>query len=135
MLQLSVGGRRKTPSRKLSGLQTREGGDSEEEVAEDTQDYNGEGVLFQPHHSRHVLRGGFPRQDRGTAAAAPDTSDGSGRFRCNGTQGPFGINPTRTEDNRSVSTGLKCKQFASRQNVESSSNGSTADYDKLIVLS
>jgi hypothetical protein len=31
----------KTPSRKLSGLQTRGRGDAEEEVAEDTQDYNG----------------------------------------------------------------------------------------------
>jgi hypothetical protein len=36
VLHLSVGGRRKTPSSKLSGLQTREGGDAEEEVAEDT---------------------------------------------------------------------------------------------------
>jgi hypothetical protein len=36
MLQLSFVGRRKTPSRKLSGVQKREGGDAEEEVAEDT---------------------------------------------------------------------------------------------------
>jgi hypothetical protein len=37
VLQMSVGGRRKTPSRKLSGLQTREERDAEEEeVAEDT---------------------------------------------------------------------------------------------------
>jgi hypothetical protein len=36
MLQLSVGGRRKTPSLKLSELQTRGGGDAEEEVAEVT---------------------------------------------------------------------------------------------------
>jgi hypothetical protein len=42
------------------------------------QDYNGEGVLFKIHHSRHILRGGAPRQDRGTAAAS-DTSVGSGR--------------------------------------------------------
>jgi hypothetical protein len=34
MLQLSVGGRRKPPSRKLSGLQPIEGRDAEEEVAE-----------------------------------------------------------------------------------------------------
>jgi hypothetical protein len=33
MLQLSVGRRGKTLSRKLSGLQTHEGGDAEEEVA------------------------------------------------------------------------------------------------------
>jgi hypothetical protein len=41
MLQLSVGGRRKPTSRKLSGLQTRE-----VRYAENTQDYNGKGVLF-----------------------------------------------------------------------------------------
>jgi hypothetical protein len=45
MLQLPVGGGRKTPSRQLSGLQTREG-DAGKEVAEDTQIYNGKGVLF-----------------------------------------------------------------------------------------
>jgi hypothetical protein len=46
MLQLSVGGRRKTPFPKLSGLQTCEGGDAEEEVAEDTYNYNGKLDLF-----------------------------------------------------------------------------------------
>jgi hypothetical protein len=46
LLQLSVGVRRETPSRKLSGLQTREGGDVEKEVEEDTQDYNRKGVLL-----------------------------------------------------------------------------------------
>jgi hypothetical protein len=60
----------KPPNRQLSGLQTRVGGAAEKEVAEDTQDYNGKGVLFQPHHSRRVLRGGAPRQDRGTAGAS-----------------------------------------------------------------
>jgi hypothetical protein len=55
MLQLSFGERRKTTSRQLLGLQTR-GGDAEKEVTEDTLDYNGNGVLFQPHHSSRVLR-------------------------------------------------------------------------------
>jgi hypothetical protein len=36
MLQLSVGGSRKTLFRKLSGMQTRKGGDAQEEVEEDT---------------------------------------------------------------------------------------------------
>jgi hypothetical protein len=63
MLQLSAGGRRK-PQSPLSGLQTREGGD-EKYVAEDTQDYIGEGVIFQPHNSSHVPRGGAPSKDRG----------------------------------------------------------------------
>jgi hypothetical protein len=90
MLQVSVGGRRKPPFLKLTGLQTRESGDTEREVAEDSQDYNGKGVLFQPHNSRHVLLGGAPRQDRGTAAAS-DTSGGSGRSRHNGTQSPCGL--------------------------------------------
>jgi hypothetical protein len=70
MLQLPDGGMRKTPSRQLLGMQTREGGGTEKEVAEDTQDCNGKGVLLQPHHSRRVLRGGAPRQDRGTAAGS-----------------------------------------------------------------
>jgi hypothetical protein len=91
MLQLLVGGRRKTPSRQLSGLQTREGGDAEKAVPEDIQDYNRKGVLFQPHHSRYVLRGGALRQERGTAAAS-DTSDG--RSHQNGTQGTCGFTPT-----------------------------------------
>jgi hypothetical protein len=104
MLQLSVGGRRKPPSRQLSGLQTREGGDAEKEVAEDIQVYNGKGVLFQPHHSERVLRGGAPRKDRGTAATS-DTSGGSGKYRHNGTQGPSGFITTGTADNRSVSSG------------------------------
>jgi hypothetical protein len=93
------GGQKKIPSRQLSGLQTPEGGDAEKEVIEDTQDYNGKGVLFQPHHCRHVLRGSTPRQDRGTAAAS-DTSGGSGRSRHSGTQGPCGVTPTRTADSR-----------------------------------
>jgi hypothetical protein len=45
VLQLPDGGRRKPPSRKLSGLQTRRGGDAEEEVEVDSQVYNGKGVL------------------------------------------------------------------------------------------
>jgi hypothetical protein len=81
-------------------------------VAEDTQDYNGKGILFQPHHSRNVLRGGAPRQDRGTAAVS-DTSGG----RCSHieNQGPCGLTPTRTAENRPVSSGPKCKQFLSGQ--------------------
>jgi hypothetical protein len=64
ILQISVGERRKPKSRHISGLQICEGGDAEKEAAEDTEDYNGKSVLFQPHHSRHVLRVEVPRQDR-----------------------------------------------------------------------
>jgi hypothetical protein len=74
----------------LSGLRTREEEDAEKEVADDIQDYNGKGVLFQPHHSRRVLREGAPKQERGKAAAS-DTSGGSDRSRHNGTQGPCGF--------------------------------------------
>jgi hypothetical protein len=98
-LQLSVGGRRKPPSSQLSAFQIREGGDAEKEVAEDTQNCNGKGVRFQTPHSKCVLRGGTPRQDRGTAAAL-DTSGGSDRSRHNGTQGLYGFNPTGTTDNK-----------------------------------
>jgi hypothetical protein len=91
ILQLSVSRRRNPPPRKLSGLQTRKGGDAEEEVAGNTEDYNGKRVLFEPLHSRHVLRGGFPRQDRGTATASHTSG---GRSRHYGTQGPCGLTPT-----------------------------------------
>jgi hypothetical protein len=104
MLQLPVGGSRKTVSRQLSGLQTCERGDAEKEVSEDTQDKNGKGVLFRPHHSTRVLRGGAPRQDR-AAAAESETSGDSGRSRHNGTQSPCGLTPTRTAYKRSVSSG------------------------------
>jgi hypothetical protein len=100
----------------------------QKKVAENTQDYNGEGVRFQPHHPRRVLRGGAPRQDMRTTAAS-DTSDG--RSRHNGTQGPCGFTPTRTTKSRSVSSGHKYKEFFSGQNVESSSNGSTVDNDRI----
>jgi hypothetical protein len=55
MLQLPVGGRTKTPSRQLLGLQTCEGGAAGKEDTEDTQDYNRKGVLFQPNHSRFIF--------------------------------------------------------------------------------
>jgi hypothetical protein len=73
-------------------LQTQEGADEEKEITEDTQDYNRKGVLFEPHHFRHALRGGAPRQGRGTTAAS-DTSGGSDRSRLNGTQDPCGLTP------------------------------------------
>jgi hypothetical protein len=41
MLQLPIGGRGKTPSRQLSGLQTREGGAAEKENTEDTKTTTG----------------------------------------------------------------------------------------------
>jgi hypothetical protein len=58
-----------------------------------------EGCSLQTSPLRRV-RGGSPRQDRGTAAAS-DTSGGSGRSRHNGTQGPCALAPTGTADNRS----------------------------------
>jgi hypothetical protein len=69
------------------------GGNAEKEVAEDTQDYVKVVVLFQPQHSRHVLRVCALRQDRETAAAS-DTS--GGRSRHNGAQGSYVLTPTRT---------------------------------------
>jgi hypothetical protein len=49
-------------------------------------------------------------------------------------QVPLGLNPTRTTESRSVSSGSECKQFVSGQNIESSSNGRTADYDSIMML-
>jgi hypothetical protein len=57
----TVGGGRESPPRQLSGLQTRKGGAAEEEITENTQDYNGKGVLLKSYYSRHLLRGGASR--------------------------------------------------------------------------
>jgi hypothetical protein len=91
-----------SPSCQLSGLQTREGGDPEKEVTEDTQDYNGKGVLFQPHNSRCVLHGGPLRQDRGRAVAS-DTPGGGGNPCHNETKGLCTPTPAQSAANRSVS--------------------------------
>jgi hypothetical protein len=61
MLELPVGGGRESPSGQLSRLQTRQGGAAEEEITENTQDYNGKGVILKPYYSRHLLRGGASR--------------------------------------------------------------------------
>jgi hypothetical protein len=85
MLELSDVGRRKNTSLKLSRMQTSERGDAEKE------EYNGERVLFQPQHSRRVLRGGALGKDRGTAGAWDKTGS---RPRQNGTLDPCGFTPT-----------------------------------------
>jgi hypothetical protein len=126
--KLPFGERRESPSRQLSGLQTREGGNAEKKVAENNQDYNGKGVLLRPHHPRCV-RGGAPRQQR----AASDTPGVSGSSSHSGKKGPCTLISTRTAANRSVNSRSKCKQFTSRQYVESS-NSSTADYDKSSIV-
>jgi hypothetical protein len=58
---MPVGGGRESPSCQLSRLQIRQGGAAEEEITENTQNYNGKGVLLRPYYSRHLLRGGAPR--------------------------------------------------------------------------
>jgi hypothetical protein len=60
MLQLQVAGGRKITSRQLLGLQAHEGA-AEEEIAENTQNYNGKGVLLKPYYTRCLLCGGDPR--------------------------------------------------------------------------
>jgi hypothetical protein len=76
-LQLSVGGRRESPPRQLSGLQIRGGGDVEREVTENNQDYNENGVLFEPRHLR--FRGSREQQQRPrthlVAVAGPATME------------------------------------------------------------
>jgi hypothetical protein len=57
MLQLKVGERRGTASLQLSRLQSRQGRDAKEKVAESAQNYNGKSVLFQPHRRWTILRG------------------------------------------------------------------------------
>jgi hypothetical protein len=104
MLQMPVGGRGKPHPANYLGCKHAKGGDAEKEVAEDTQDYNRKGILFQPHHSRRVLRGGAPRQVRGTAEAS-DTSGGSDRSRHNGSPGPCALTLTQTAGSMSVNSG------------------------------
>jgi hypothetical protein len=121
MLQLPVGGRGKAAPRQLSGLQAREGGTPEEEVSESTQNHNGKGVPFCPHHPRRLLRGGSPRQ---RILAAATTGDFPTRKRNKNFNGPC-----TAETNRSIRPGPTCKPSTSRQYVESS-NCSSANYDR-----
>jgi hypothetical protein len=62
MLQLQTGGRRGTSPLQLSRLQARQGIEAKEKVAEGAKDYNGKGVLFQPHHVKTILRRGATQQ-------------------------------------------------------------------------
>jgi hypothetical protein len=77
----------KKPTSQLSGLQICGGGDAEKKVTENTQNYNTKDVLLKPRHHRCVLRGGAPRQDRGTAAAS-DMSGSGGSSSHNRTEDP-----------------------------------------------
>jgi hypothetical protein len=105
-----------TPSRQLSGLQTREGGGAEEEIAENTQNYNGEGVLLQPYHGRCLLRGGAPRQySATTTTAGAPSSCARSIYRSKIPYPGFWTTTKR----RTVSQGSNCKQPTSRQHVES----------------
>jgi hypothetical protein len=70
ILQLQIGGQRGTSYLQLSRLQARQGRDAKEKVSESARDYNGKGVLFQPHHPRTILHGGAMQQYTATAAAS-----------------------------------------------------------------
>jgi hypothetical protein len=56
------------------GLQPREGGAPEKEVTKGTQDHNGNGVLFRPHHPWSLFCGGSPRQQRSPASSGTPSS-------------------------------------------------------------
>jgi hypothetical protein len=58
------------PYRKLSGLQTH-GGDAEKEVTEDTQVYNGKGILFQPPQTHEVAVAGLATVEPRISSALP----------------------------------------------------------------
>jgi hypothetical protein len=94
MLQLQVGGRTGTSFLQLSRLQECQGTDAKEKVAEDAQDYNGEGVLFQPYQSRTTLRDGATQQHTATtsvtlnAQACPATVGDMSALRYNQQQVP-----------------------------------------------
>jgi hypothetical protein len=129
MMQLSVGGRRKPTSSKLSGLQTPERGDTEKEVADDHQDHNGKDDLFHTYHSRHVVHSGAlallretEQQVQTHQVAGPATME---------PKVPVALTQLEQQKKRSVSYSYKCKQFVAGKNVESNSNGSTADYDRV----
>jgi hypothetical protein len=96
----------------------------------DIQDYNGKGVPFQPHYSRPVLRAATPREDRGTAAPS-DTSGGSDRSRQNGTQDPCGFAKYEHQTTGQSVRAPNVNSLPLEKNVESSSNGSIADYDSV----
>jgi hypothetical protein len=52
MLQLPVGGTGESSPLQLPGLQECEGADAENEISENTHDYNRKGVLFKTLHHR-----------------------------------------------------------------------------------
>jgi hypothetical protein len=112
----TVGWRKeKSPFRKLSGLQTREGV-AENEVAENTQDYNGE--FYFNFNTRAC-----PSRRRSEATQRNSSSLRHIWSRHNGTHCLCGLTQTRTAENRSVISGSKCEQFVSGQNVKNSGNG------------
>jgi hypothetical protein len=77
-----------------------------------------------------------PSQRRSEARQRNSSSLGHIRWHVPLQLNPGSLRPylTRTAEDRPVSLSSKYKQFVSEQNVESSSNGSTADYDSLMVL-
>jgi hypothetical protein len=117
MLQLLVGGRRKTPPRKLLGLQTREGCCAEKEVAEYTQDYN------------------LTTRGMSFAAALRGKTEEQQKPRTHRMAGPVTMEPRNPQTaEKSQSVRAPNVEFVSEQNVESSSNDRTADYGSLMVL-
>jgi hypothetical protein len=102
--RLAEGG---NPIPPILGLQTREGGAAEEEIAGNTQNYNGEGVLLQPYYVRCLLRGGAPRQYSATKTTADAPSScGRSTYRRKIEYAVFWT----TTHRRSVSSGSNCKQ-------------------------
>jgi hypothetical protein len=58
--QLAEGGKPHPPN--YRSCRHAKEGTAEEEIAENTQNYNGESVIVQPHPTRCLLCGGAPRQ-------------------------------------------------------------------------
>jgi hypothetical protein len=83
VLQLQTVGGRKPSSRQLPGMQAREGGAAEEEIAENTQNYNRKDVL-QHYYTWCLLCCGTPRRfsaDRATSGNATSCGNSTRRGR------------------------------------------------------
>jgi hypothetical protein len=125
MLQLSVGGRRKPTFGKLSGLQTRELGNSEKGVAKDIQDNSRKGVLFQTHHSRRHS------EARQRSSSSLRHIKWQWQARHNRIQGPCGLNQYEQQTTGQSVRATNVNSLPLDKILRTVVNGSTAVYDRV----
>jgi hypothetical protein len=93
-----------TSSLQISRLQPLKGQDAKEKASETVQDYIEKGVLFQPHHPWHVLRGTTAQQHTAKAIAS-SAPGGKGLHRHSGrNECPASLEAQPTRSTKSIQT-------------------------------